>query len=83
MYRLLYHHHHITSQIAKTLTNCKKITKHCYYNQKTHGFVFPETLEVSKKGTNNQCAIQQYLRKGDTLYSGIKKVIKLTNKVVS
>ena len=46
-------------------------------------FIFPETLEVSKKGTNNQCAMQQYLTKSDTLYSRIIKVIKLTNKVIS
>ena len=51
--------------------------------QKIMDFIFPETLEVSKKGTNNQCAMQQYLAKSDTLYSGIKKVIKLSNKVVS
>ena len=35
------------------------------------GFLFPETLEISKKGTNNVCAMQQYMRKSDTYYSGI------------
>ena len=48
-----------------------------------HGFVFPETLEVSKKGTNNGSALQQSLTKNDTYCSGIKKVIKLSNKVLS
>ena len=43
-----------------------------------HGFVFPETLEGSKKDANNQRAMQQYLTKSDMLYGGIK----LSNQVL-
>ena len=50
---------------------------------KKHGLEFPETLEVSKKDTNNKCAMQQCPTKSDMLYSWIKKVIKLSNKVQS
>ena len=42
-----------------TAKNWRITSKHCYYNQKTNGFIFPETLEVSKKGTNNQREMQQ------------------------
>ena len=59
MFKLLFHHQHLTSQGTKILTNCKKIEellvsivviiKKLGVN---HGFLFPETLEVSKKGTN-------------------------------
>ena len=39
-----------------------------------HWFAFLETLEVSKNDTESQSAMQQWLTKIDTLYSGIKKL---------
>ena len=90
MFKLLFHHHHPASQRTNILPKCKKIEELLVsiviIIKKlgvSHGFVFPETLEVSKKGTNNESAMQQSLTKNDTYCSGIKKVIKLSNKVLS
>ena len=39
-----------------------------------HGFLFPETLEVSKKGTNNEYAMQQFLTKMIHIVVELKKL---------
>ena len=47
----------------KLQKNSRIISGRCYFNKKTHvnhGFIFPETLELSKKYINNQCSMQQY-----------------------
>ena len=63
--------------------NWRIIRKHYHYDYQTYSFIFSERLKVSKKGINNQCAMEQYLTKRYTLYSRIKNAIKLTSKVLS
>ena len=46
-------------------------------------FYFQKLLKFPRKVQMNECAMQQFLTKNDTYCSGIKKVIKLSNKVLS